>query len=870
MKEIELAMRILVISNGYPPSDRDDQALGCQEIVESLKAQGHPCRVLTRAHGRRKPQKDSDVHRWLIKDRKKTSSWQTVFLKEVVNQTAFRMLCRDFRPDIVFLFDLSQISASLAFLAQDMGLPVCFHVANDWLATWKADRWYQEQPKGKSGYKALRFLCRRFKLITFSRPLDFAHIIFTSRYLETAAKHMGISATHAAVVPWGIDIRRFSYKETNGQKPSRLLYIGPLVPQKGIDIAIRALGILKQEYGYDVIPMTIAGIHPVLPDYVTYLHDLAASYGVLEHMTFVDYAPDKAMPDLYRTHDIFVFPSVIVEPLTISLLEAMSCGMGIVSTATGGNSEILEDGWNALVIPRENPESCARQILRLLRNPELFESLRAQARRTIEERFELERSIHSIEEVLDDAVGQARSDPQPIVSEELPWMPEHARLKSLAAIADRARGWLIWSSFFVQAKNLVKPKSLKIMLRQVIRGISSRVALLVFPPLYEGFFRLIGRRRKNSGTDTFPPREVLVVQLADLGDIILSSPFLRDLRQVLPQAKIVLIVQPSMFNVVEKCPYIDEVHFFDYRTVKDWKNAFQGNIRWWLKAFWLVRRERLWKHRFDAAISLRWNDDACQAASLIMMYSSGAPERIAYIDAVNSFKLYCSNNVNHLITQGPARGAPKHEIEYQLDILRFLGAHPVDTRLEVWTTPEDERFAQNILDRHGITDQDLLIAFAPGAAWAFRRWPVSRFIELGRWLQENYQATILILAGKSERELALSIEKGLEEKRTVNLAGKTTLREMASVLKSCKFFVGNDSGPMHVAVASGVTAIGLFGPGEYDRFKPWGPDHEVIRLGLTCNPCSEHCKFTEALCIKGIAVSHVQSVFLEKLKPFLK
>ncbi len=865
-------MRILVISRGYPPSDRDDYALGCQEIVELLKERSHQVQVLTSAPRLRKLQKEGDVHRWLIKDRIDrfdTQSWQTAFLKEVVNQASLKMLCRDFQPDIIFLFDLSRISASFAVLAQDMGLPVCFYISSDWLAMWEADRWYQEQPKVKRGYNVLRFLIRHFKLATISRPLDFGHVIFTSRYLETAAGLVGKSAAHTAVVPWGIDIRRFSYKETHSQRPSRLLYAGQIRPQKGIDIAIQALGILKQERGYDALSLTIAGVDRLFPDYINYLHDLAASCGVLKNIAFVDYAPDRMMADLYHTHDIFVFPSVTVEPLTISVLEAMSCGMGIVSTATGGNSEILKDEVNALIIPKEDPEACARQIRRLVKDPELFEFLRDRARRTISEGYKLEQSIDSIERVLNDALGQVKADRQHIVSGKLPLIPEPTRLKSLAELAQRARRWLKWGGLLVQARDLVRPRSLKIIWRRKIKEASSHVALLVFPFFYEGFFRLSGRRRKNLRGGASFPREVLVIQLADLGDILLTGPFLRELRRFLPQAKVVLAVQPSMFNVVEKCPYIDELCLFNWRTVKRWKIAFQGTIRWWLKAFWLTLR-RLSKYHFDMAISLRWNNDASQAASLILAYSSGAPQRIAYTDGLNDSKLFRSDNVNHLTTHGPTRGAPKHEIEYQLDILHFLGAHPEDTRLEVWTTPEDERFAQTVLDRHGITDKDLLIAFAPGAAWAYRRWPASRFVELGRWLQDNYQAYILILAGTSERKLAHDIEKGLQEKRTLNLAGKTTIREMASVLKSCRFFVGNDSGPMHVAVASGVSVIGLFGPGEYERFKPWGPGHDIVRLGLSCNPCSEHCQFNEALCIKGIAVSQVQKVLSEKLKLALK
>jgi ADP-heptose:LPS heptosyltransferase/glycosyltransferase involved in cell wall biosynthesis len=860
-------VRILVISNFYPPYHKTGYALGCQNIVESLQARGYQVQVLTSTSGARKGQRNGAVHRCLTRDTKENRHWHDVFLKEVVNQACLKNLFQDFQPDVVFLFDLSEISVSLALVAQEKGRPVCFYVSSDWLATWERDPWYQLWPKGKGGFKVLRFLSRRFELVPPSRPLDLTHLVFASSHLRNMAKQVGQTVAQAVVIPWGVDVHRFSYRETLPRNPSRLLYVGQIGPQKGIDIAIEALGILKKEYGCGGLRLTISGDDQAFPYFAAYLRELAASYGILDNITFTGSTPREKMPGLYQAHDILAFPSVLEEPFTISLLEAMSSGTAVVSTASGGNAEILRDEFNALVIPKEDPRLCARQIMRLLQDPQLFASIRVRARKTVEERFRLDQSIDSLEPVLKDAAAPAGPDRPRFLVKGLPPGEKKARPESVEALSRRAKRWLRYGDFLVLSRAFLKPEFFISKLKAAFQKTSSYIALLIFPFLYKVFFLLSGQRRHKAPLEASQLRRVLVVQLADIGDIILTGPFLRELRRFLPGAEIVLVVQPGMFNLVEKCPYINEALPFHWRIVKDWKTAFRGHVLWWLEASRLARRS-LWKHHFDMAVSLRWNNDASQAAALILMYASGAGHRIAYANSPNDFMSSRLGDVNRLTTQGPVRGAPKHEIERQLDILRFLGGRPEETGLEVWTAPEDERFAKNLLDQHGLARAGLLVALAPGAAWAFRRWPLDRFIELGRWLQEDYKAYILIIAARSEQRLALQLEKGLQSRLTVNLAGQTTLREMASILKHCQLFIGNDSGPMHVAAASGVPSVGLFGPGEYERFRPWGNGHEVIRLGLSCNPCSENCQFAEARCIKGITVSQVKSVLSKKLGPF--
>jgi lipopolysaccharide heptosyltransferase II len=417
-------------------------------------------------------------------------------------------------------------------------------------------------------------------------------------------------------------------------------------------------------------------------------------------------------------------------------------------------------------------------------------------------------------------------------------------------------------------RKLLKLQFFIYVFRKIFEKTPTYLTLVFLPPLLNIFFRLKGQYRKISEIDPDQIQNVLVLQPADIGDVILTSPFLRELRRFLPKARIILVVQPKMFNLVEKCPYVNEVITFDYRAVKNWKSSYQGNFHWWFQSARIAKRF-LWKHHLDLAISTRWNDDPCQAASIILMYMSGAPLRLGYKNALPDLKRHRLKDIDHLMTHGPVRSIVRHEIKLQFDILRLLGAHPEEKRLEVWTTQKDEIAAQNLLNTINRSKRDLLIALGPGASWSFRRWPSHRFIELGNWMQENYKAHLLIIGGKDELKLAHCIEEGLHKEQTLNLAGKTTLREMASILKRCQLFIGNDSGPLHVATASGIPVVDFFGPADYNRFKPWGAKHEVLCLGLSCSPCPERCLFEEPRCIHGISVDYVKKILSEKISSIL-
>jgi len=861
-------MRILVVSNLYPPNHKSGYELGCQDLVRSLKIRQHHVKVLTSTYGTKRIQVDNDIHRVLAMNSEDSPDWKDVFLKEFTNQTIFKKICQDFKPEISFFFDLSHVSLSLYSLAQKMGIPACSYYANNWFITRELDQWHQLWPDEERGFRILRYLTNRFHLLPPQQLHPTSNSIFANRYLKNLAIQLKKTTPDASVIPLGIDTGCFPFKETTSPKPGRMLYAGQIHPDKGIEDVIEALQLLCRNDGHGTFSLAIAGDEKSSPDYVKYLWSLAEKLGILKNLTFIGSIPPDKMPKLYHAYDILVSPSHIEDSSNRTLMEAMSSGIPVVGVLTNSNSEFLEDEVNALIFPKDDPDSCAEKIRRLSEDRKFMESLRMNARSTIERKFQLERSIDSLERILRKSAEKALPNGQltPHIYNSLPGNNQSD--VSLDILVKKAKRWLMLGKIVVFVRIWARPKFLMHIPINIYKKTIAFTPHRFNAIIFNTYYFLNGHRRKKSKSDLRSIQKILVVQLADIGDVILTSPFLRELRRLYPKAWIALTVQPRMFNLIEKCPYVDHVIPFDWGASKNWDTYLRGAPYWWRQSCRLAKKD-LWNRHLDLAVSTRWNEDPCQAASLILMHSSGAALRIAYKATPADRMRYGWKDLNRLITRGPVRSFPKHEVEHHMDILRFIGGNPHDTHLEVWTTPEDELYAQSVLDKNDITHADVLIAFAPGAAWPFRRWPSERFIELGNWLQKIYDANILILAAKNEQELALRIEKGLQPEKTINLAGKTSLREMASILKHCNLFIGNDSGPLHVATAAGTPVVGFYGPGEYQRFKPWGRNHDTLRLGLSCSPCSQNCKFREPRCIEGITVSQAKKLLTRKLGSIL-
>lgn len=853
-------MRILAVSAFYPPYSITGYDLGSRDIVEKLKDGGHEVRVLASRYCYQDVPIEGDVFRRLQPHFRERLDWRGALLKEIVNQTAFKRTVHEFMPEVALFFHPTYTSASLGLLAREMGIPSTYYIANFWYLVYEKDDWFRAWPKSAVGARALRYFSRRYRLVP-PRPLHFGQAVFTNRYLQTLAEQVGLPADRTRVIPWGVDAEKYSPGRADVRKPRRLLYVGQVRPDKRIDTAIQALGILVNDLGRKDLSLTAVGydpwnISPLSPTNKA-LRALIESRGLREKVRLTGWKPRQEMPSIYREHDIFLYPGTDEGISSLALLEAMSSGLAMVSTLTRGHEDIIEDGKNALVFGGGNAGQCAQQVARLLDDPALFESLRGQARAAVERGFSLKNTVEEMERTLEEAARTGTARTALPSAEKAPFLEDPDPKASLRRLTRQAKCWLRMGAAAVTARTVFRPRFFRQKGKRLLYKAHSLALLVGLPILYEAFFHLAGRRPKKPIKKALTAKNILVIQLADMGDVVLSTAFLRELRRHWPRSWIGLVVQPSMVALVEKCPDVDEVIPFRWRLFQDWGNAFSGHWRWWLQTSILTAR-KLWRHNIDLAVSLRWNNDAPQAAALTLMFTSGAPVRVAFRDIPRD-RIPCRvTDINRLITHGPVRSYLKHEVELQMEILSSLGATASEPQIQIFTGPEDERYAREVLGRTGFSAGSPIIALAPGAAWAFRRWPSERFIALGRWLQEAYEANVIILAARSELDLARRIEQGLHPNRTVSLAGKTTIRQMAAVLRRCRLFIGNDSGPMHVAAGVGIPVIGFYGPGEYERFKPWGVDCETIRLGLPCSPCSQDCVFNDPRCIRGISLDRAE------------
>jgi ADP-heptose:LPS heptosyltransferase len=362
-------------------------------------------------------------------------------------------------------------------------------------------------------------------------------------------------------------------------------------------------------------------------------------------------------------------------------------------------------------------------------------------------------------------------------------------------------------------------------------------------------------------------RNIAVVRLDTIGDLVLMSPFLRELRRSNPNAWITLVVDPRFVNLVELCPHVNEVLTFDPRFM-----GRTGRLQTHFRALHFARTY-LWRRKFDLALLPRWGADACHAA--FVGYFSRAKCRVGYSENVSSLKQHLNRDFDVLFTRTLDDRKPMHEVVRNLDFLRAVGGTAQDDKLELWLSEEDRELARKTLASRGVRHTDLVLAMAPGAGHPKRLWPLDRFIELGRFLEREFGARLLIVGGPDDADKASRLAEGLGS-TAVNVSGGMTLRQTAALLTQARLLVSNDCGPMHLAAAAGAAVLEIScHPAGGDashanspvRFHPWTKQHSVLQPREPMAPCSSACEHQDAHCILGVSLDAAKAAARTLLAP---
>jgi len=336
---------------------------------------------------------------------------------------------------------------------------------------------------------------------------------------------------------------------------------------------------------------------------------------------------------------------------------------------------------------------------------------------------------------------------------------------------------------------------------------------------------------------------ILLTRTDRIGDVVLSTPVIKAMRDSYPDAHIAFMVRPYAEALIDGNPYLDEVIIYD-KYGKD--KSFLNTIKF---AFGLKKK------KFDLAIMLHPTNRVH-----IMAFLAGIPKRIGY-DRKFSFLL--TKKVPHTKQEGR-----KHESEYTFDLLKEINIKGKPEELFVPLHKKDLDRVDELFQKNNLNSTDTIITVNPGASCISKKWPADNFANLSDELISRLNAKIIIVTDKSNIENAAQMEAKMQNK-PINLAGKTTVGELAVIISKSSLFISNDSGPVHIAAAVGTPVISIFGrkdPGLSP--KRWGPLSKkavVFHKDVGCKVCLAHNCQIGFKCLEAIAPDEVLPIAMSFL-----
>ncbi|HLI07583.1 MAG TPA: lipopolysaccharide heptosyltransferase II [Ktedonobacteraceae bacterium] len=358
---------------------------------------------------------------------------------------------------------------------------------------------------------------------------------------------------------------------------------------------------------------------------------------------------------------------------------------------------------------------------------------------------------------------------------------------------------------------------------------------------------------------TFQPQRILVIRLDLIGDLVLSLTVVRALKRTYPDAEIDLLAVPASGSIASHDPDLHEIIGYDPNI---WRRP-RALLRWknWREARVLLKRLR--GRHYDLAISVfgPW------AALLAVL--SGAPRRVGF--GREGYFGFMTDSV-------PGRhwkpGDRKHEVDYCLQLAQKAGATitPEDRIPRLYVAAGAQQAVARLLREAGAREGDgpLIACHVSSNNGQSKRWPLPYWATLLDRLIRERHAHVVLTGAPADLPLIAEITSRMRE-QPINLAGKTSLPQLAALLQRADLMITGDSGPMHIAAAVGTPLIAIHGPTDPAQSGPVSPQATMLRSTIWCSPCyrakdTADCRFYTTQCMKNITPSQVFAVVRKKLE----
>ena len=337
------------------------------------------------------------------------------------------------------------------------------------------------------------------------------------------------------------------------------------------------------------------------------------------------------------------------------------------------------------------------------------------------------------------------------------------------------------------------------------------------------------------------PDSILVIRLSSLGDVLMSMPAVKALKEKSPQTHVSWLVEGSVSELLSCQDFIDEVILFPrsqiVRSLKEGRLAVAASVT---GQFLHSLRAR----RYDIIA-----DYHGIIKSVILGLCAGGGKRVG-------FGKTFAKEMSHLFYNETVEGNDKriHKVERNMLISRSIGSNGSFPSLSLKVPAAAEAYIAAFFQETGLTSPVFAVNPFSSRGTSYKRWDLRNYAELINKIRVRVGARVIILWGPGEREEAEHLRQQTGE--GVLLACPTTVTQLLALLKRMDMYIGGDTGVMHLAALSGRPVVAIFGPTDHRINAPYGSGHIVLRKDVECSPCKER-DCGDRKCLTSISVDEV-------------